>query len=382
MRLMNMNALSQKLLFLLSFIFFLLSFSCEKDFSAISKKIPNNKPDTTSHDFAWTIDTIGIYPSYLMDIAMIDETGIWAVGEIHTSETDKFDSLSKWIPLFNAVHWGGQQWELIRIPVKIYNTNSFVIGELQAVHAFDSNDVWVTTGGEVIRFDGSSWGSWEFLFDDINDTTFGGVKKFWGTSSSDLWCVSKTGNIFHYDGITWQKLSSGTNIDLYDVWGSPEGGVIWACGLTDFVGTILLKITGTNVEKVYEDNDNWSNIRQDTLSGVLTSIWTNDPAVVYIMSHAGMYLASSDTRGDATRIWLNDDYLPGFPRIMRGQSKNDIFTGGDFSMIAHYNGKSWKIFSELQGRIRTRGVAIKENLVVAAGAELNSGRAIILRGER
>jgi hypothetical protein len=369
-----MNVILKKnLLFISCLYFLLLTFSCQKDFSAISKKIPNNKPDTTIHDFAWTIDTLGIYPSYLMDIAMIDETDIWAVGEIHTPETDQFDSLSKWIPPYNAVHWDGQQWKMVRTEAPGYG-----FGTNFSVYTFEANNIWIG-GGIPQHWDGNSW-----TFYGSSSGYPGGfrINKIWGTSSSNLYFVGDEGNIVHYNGSTWQKLNSGTTIDLYDVWGVPDGSVVWACGRTDFVGTILLKISGTTVEKVYEDNDNWSNIRQDSLSGILSSIWTNDPAMVYIMSHAGMYLASSDTRGEATRIWTNNDHLPGFPRIMRGQSKNDIFTGGDFSMMAHYNGKSWKIFSELQGRIRTRGIAIKGSLVFAAGTDLNTNRGIILWGER
>ncbi|MDA3870889.1 MAG: hypothetical protein PF551_00880 [Candidatus Marinimicrobia bacterium] len=36
--------------------------------------------DTTSHDFTWTIDTLGIYGSSLRDVAIIDENNIWVVG--------------------------------------------------------------------------------------------------------------------------------------------------------------------------------------------------------------------------------------------------------------------------------------------------------------
>ncbi|MDA3871728.1 MAG: hypothetical protein PF551_05180 [Candidatus Marinimicrobia bacterium] len=36
--------------------------------------------DTTSHNFTWTIDTLGIYGSSLRDVAIIDENNIWVVG--------------------------------------------------------------------------------------------------------------------------------------------------------------------------------------------------------------------------------------------------------------------------------------------------------------
>jgi len=40
--------------------------------------------DTTSHNFIWEIDTLGIGGSYLNDVAIIDENNIWVVGNIET----------------------------------------------------------------------------------------------------------------------------------------------------------------------------------------------------------------------------------------------------------------------------------------------------------
>ena len=37
--------------------------------------------DTTSHNFTWTIDTLGIYGSSLRDVAIIDENNICVGGE-------------------------------------------------------------------------------------------------------------------------------------------------------------------------------------------------------------------------------------------------------------------------------------------------------------
>ena len=204
----------------------------------------------------------------------------------------------------------------------------------------------------------------------------------WGTSGNDIYVVGALGGIAHYDGSNWQKLNSGTAIDLLDVYGSPGGEVVWACGFTDFVGTILLKFTGSAVETVYEDIDNWSNIRQDSLSGRLVGVWANDPGKIYVMSNAGMYIANADTRGEAERIWFNDDFTPGFPRAFHGQKSNDMFTGGDFSFLAHYNGNSWRHYNHLTGRIRTRGISIQGNFAIAVGVDNNTQRAIVITGNR
>ncbi|NIT57777.1 MAG: hypothetical protein GWN00_16570 [Aliifodinibius sp.] len=97
-----------------------------------------------------------------------------------------------------------------------------------------------------------------------------------------------------------------------------------------------------------------------------------------------MYLAPANTRGEAERIWLNNDFLPGFPRRIRGQASNDIVTVGDFHMMSHYSGSSWKYFAGLRNDGRLRSVAIYKDLIIGAG--VGSGGitsiAIIVTGTR
>jgi hypothetical protein len=94
-----------RVLFTFAFCLFTFYLSCERDFSSIGKKPVNPPPngaDTTSHNFTWRLDTLGTNWSILLDVAIVNENDIWAVGEIHTAETDTFDSLGNWVPPFNA----------------------------------------------------------------------------------------------------------------------------------------------------------------------------------------------------------------------------------------------------------------------------------------
>lgn len=158
--------------------------------------------------------------------------------------------------------------------------------------------------------------------------------------------------------------------------------MIWACGYSDFIGTVLLKITGNKVEKVYQDIENWYTIRQDSISGVITSLWTDDSRRIYLVTPAGLYSARSNTSGEASRSWLANDYLPGFPRRLRGQGRNDLIIVGDFTFVAHYNGLSWRYYEELKSRIRFRSLDYKDDLVIAVGLDLNTGKAITMFGRR
>jgi hypothetical protein len=68
--------------------------------------------------------------------AIIDENNIWAVGEIYA------DSAQPWLR-YNAIHWDGQQWELMRI--KVFYNGSYITPPLDGIFVFSENDIWVTS---------------------------------------------------------------------------------------------------------------------------------------------------------------------------------------------------------------------------------------------
>ncbi len=58
---------------------------------------PKPEPDTTSHDYVWRIDTLGIGGSFLKDISILNKNDIWAAGEIIFKDTYTYDSLGNFI---------------------------------------------------------------------------------------------------------------------------------------------------------------------------------------------------------------------------------------------------------------------------------------------
>ncbi|MEJ2636543.1 MAG: hypothetical protein P8184_14775, partial [Calditrichia bacterium] len=163
--------------------------------------------NTTSHEFEWeVIEFPSPYGSgMLFDAAVINENDIWACGEIYS------DSTQPWLP-YNAVHWDGKQWELKRIP-----TNSVVgIGNdpITTVFAFDADNIWMfSDAGSYCYWNGTNWQT------QYVPERQGGINKIWGSSPTDIYFVGTNGNITHYNGSFWQKLYSGTALNIYDIWG-------------------------------------------------------------------------------------------------------------------------------------------------------------------
>ncbi|MBI1803461.1 MAG: hypothetical protein HYR77_03230 [Ignavibacteria bacterium] len=138
----------------------------------------------TSHSFTWQTFVLGGGDdSWLRDVTVIDDSNIYAVGEVSVR-----DSSGQVDPNpYNAVHWNGKDSQLVRIPTRIWNTNSYITGELKAIYSISSTNICVSTGGQVIWYDGQNWGGDQFLFTNLNDTTFGGITSFFGFSRSQIW---------------------------------------------------------------------------------------------------------------------------------------------------------------------------------------------------
>ena len=70
--------------------------------------------DSTSSNFDWKLYTFGDFnatgsPSELYGVTILNENDIWAVGRIYTGDS---------AGTYNAVHWNGEEWKLIRIPLE------------------------------------------------------------------------------------------------------------------------------------------------------------------------------------------------------------------------------------------------------------------------
>ncbi len=346
-------------------LFILLSFflagyySCQHDFSALSNSI-----DTTSHDFHW--ETITLDSPYgsgvLNDVAILEENDIWAVGEIYSDSTQPSKR-------YNAVHWNGSEWELKRIPY-VYNGQPYY-HPLNFSFSFENGEVWFGGNG-IVKWDGNNYTNVE-----INQNVWGpvSINKIWGSSTSNVFIVGNEGSMAHYNGSSWQKLESGTDVDFRDIWGcrSSRSGEWEILAVTSYgavpSGDIsILKIEGTTVHS----------INTTGLPSGLSSIWFI-PGQVYYAVGDGVFRTSWPGRN-----WQAESGHPALYKVaIRGQSKNDIFITGSYGLVSHYNGKSWHHYNGSELPTIYGGywsISYKEDLMVAVGDAGVNG--IILRGTR
>ena len=307
--------------------------------------------DTTSHNYIWTVDTIGGIGSVLYDVFAIAEDDVWAVGDVDTGANQPF----------NAVHWDGLQWELERI--FFYSCPNGTIPTpytIQAIIAFSENDIWFTRGGSFTYWNGNN-----FQHDcSMNSLLNGSILKIWGKNSEDLYAVGYSGTIIRYDGSSWQKIESGTQLNLTDIWGFPDG---------------LIYIVGSNtstLENIFLIYDNGQFERFEDATRRKKGVWGTAPDNLYLVGD-GVFTYNGES--------LNFIQLP--PEIpnyhmesIRGTAENNIFAVGHFGFVAHYNGSTWRYYPELYRYAIASSVAVIGNSVFVVGTD--GSQAFIYVGRR
>lgn len=326
-----------------------------------------NGADTTSHNFTFNTWIFGEHSSSVLnDVAIVNDSSIWAVGEIYLN-----DSLGQQDPnAYNAAHWDGDEWELKRI--YYYGSCSAVeYPPLKAIWAFSENELVVSNGGSIGWFNGNT----VILDCEINPLLSGSINKVWGSNENDLYVVGNNGNIAHYQNGSWTRIETGTDLEIYDIWGdynqTNSGYEIIAVAAKQFVtyDKKIFRITGNSAQ----------NIRTDSIPYSIHGVWFKS-GKKYFVAGAGLY---SKNNVNSTSQWelLHPGVINYYLYAIRGLEMNDFFVCGAFGEVIHYNGSTWKSYIQETGINGTlNNINFKKNLVVTVGYA--NPKAIIIVGTR
>ncbi|WKZ70001.1 MAG: hypothetical protein QY331_01875 [Melioribacteraceae bacterium] len=323
--------------------------------------------DTTSHNFSYEIFEFGEHGnSVLRDVAIIDENNIWAVGAIYLKDsTGANDS-----KLYNAVHWNGNEWQPLRIVEE-----GFLLAPEYSIYAIAEDDIWI--GGSIPQhWDGNIWTFW-----GSNKGYEGGfyIKKIWAKSSDEVYLVGGNGNIRHYNGTSWRKIESGTDVDLRDVTGNQNGTEIYISGYsTDYSKSVLMKLSNNVLNVIWENKT-----LQDTppYGSTVNSIklLNND---LFIASNIGVFRKKLKYTLPDKKLY----YPPRWVYKVTGTNVNDTYSVGDRLSITHFNGSSERqVFIDYSQVSPLYSADSKENIIVAVGTKVENvlyHKAIIIKLKR
>jgi len=335
--------------------------------------------DTSSHDFIWVVDTLGLYGGIVRDVVIISENDIRIVGEMWLPDPDSsYNGSGR--EMFNSAKWDGQEWEYIAIETEFFGNT--IRPRLHSILYFVDDDVWVTDSGYPLHWDGLKWTIYQFyLMGLVNSAGL----DMWGNASDNIFFVGGNGGIVHYDGSTFTRMISDTEIDLYGVSGSNDGEHVFACGWRDNspLGSIALELVEGGWETIYSavssmPNNNYGWVESVDVFG----------GVAYFSTLAGLW---EYNYVDATSTLIpNTD--PKYSFLFRDtdnlicNNPNDLFLiGRDFTII-HFNGSTWNFDDQFLAKygvsnVYAKGVDYKNDMLVIGGY-FDGGKPIVARGYR
>jgi hypothetical protein len=364
---------------ILPFLFATAQFvSCSKDAPPVTPPIVE-PVDTTSHDFRWELTYLE--NSDLRDVFAINDTDAWAVGKIilpdSTGEPDDANPCG-------AAHWDGKKWTVVAVP-SVNSSGQFVKRGMQGVFAFGSNDVWMTSyAGSYAHWDGKEWRS-RYIKEGS-----GALKRIYGFSPKDIYFAGPADIIVHWDGRDFTRMESGFKYpyEIMDMCGVDNGGEreVWAIArvLDQIRSAILVYRQSTGKWETVWSNEFGKGLDQP-YDGVMNTIYPYAPnsyllacTVSYISHSIFEYKPSTGRNGCLSILELYSVW----PYLLRGSARNNAFIVGDRMLMAHFNGRTWKLFRELGTNYPSplRGVSVLPNTVFAVGYDATRG--ILLRGER
>ena len=304
--------------------------------------------DTTTHNFTWQTFTFGeAGSSTFYDVAIINENNIWAVGEIYMN-----DSFGNPDPIsYNALHWNGQSWELKKIKTNACGGVDYP--PIKAIFAFSSNDIlFAHIDGSLSHFNGIKFTNDCSLITQLN----GSANKIWGISKNDFYVVSGNGFVAHYQNGSWRKIESGTTTSIKNVWG------VHYNDLNSFILCAVTNVASAGDRKILRiNNNNVINFLWDTGRRV-QSIWFKNSSIIYTCGGGVFVLRMNNHWEEIIEIPLY------YTEEIRGNDINDIMVVGDFGLLVHFNGISWKIFNNPAVDIYY-SCAVTENLAAAVGTK-------------
>ena len=331
---------------------------------------PNNSPifsnvtnlttlSPTGNSFSWTKHYLGstnINYSYVNDIAIISENDIWAVGQFVLPDTNLAGYSD-----YNAVHWDGTGWEYIRIWYEVPG-NFLAVPEITGILAFTNNNLMLFSTFGVTWYDGTT----QIRSEKLPLAT----ANVWGSDSNNIYAGGYSGKIYHFNGTDWTLIETGTNLYVNNIYGdynkrTKSYEIIAVCAEYSLGFTSkIFKIEGQKATEISKQG----------ISDFVLRGWLYPGKKLFVVGDGIYFKDMNDSE------WSKEED-PNLITIycIKGTSLNDVFAGGSYNRLFHFNGIEWEMLMPEVSYSSYSRIKIKENIVVASGIAGNQGLVTILK---
>ena len=357
---------------------------------------------------SWSAMSSGESSSNLAAIGGTASTDIWAVGDNGTTLHYKGSTWStvgpnSGIPLTgvtsgssSAIWAVGVQGSLLSSSGSAWQVSMQSGLTFYAVWASSSTDVYVSSLGTMLHFDGTHWTNAYVSDADSMDGVWGG-----GPQPAPVYSIGTNGTLATLSGGTWTTQNIGTAV--FALWGpnttsfytGAGGGIIGYLNNGNlssyFLSTDNIQsIWGSSVNNVYaatsdgtiynEKNTSgtWSQMTTPHGTATLYSLWGSSSTDIYAVGANGTVLHNTGTstwtaQTSGTTATLRDVWADAPGSCYTA----DAYAVGDAGTVQHYNGNKWinmpapvtSRFRSVYGTSSTNLYVVGDNGVVLLGTQ-------------
>lgn len=205
-------------------------------------------------------------------------------------------------------------------------------GWLMNVWGPAEDDIYAVGGaiddGNIMHFDGETWTRMSHPETPLLNWVF-------GFGADDLHVVGNDGTILHWDGSSWSAVESPTDQDLWGVWGAAPDDV-WAVGGT-------ARRPGGVPTVIHYDGTTWSGAETPTPMRenvfAFFKVWGSSASDVYVVGDAGIVLHWDGAAWEELFVGAMDDLVavwglgPDFVVAVGGRGNG---------IVSFFDGEDWR----------------------------------------
>ncbi|HEY7393243.1 MAG TPA: hypothetical protein VH559_00265 [Gemmatimonadaceae bacterium] len=189
-------------------------------------------------------------------------------------------------------------------------------GEIAGMWGSSPSEVFaVTFSGDIARYDGSGWA--------IQKTGAGSLQGIHGSSGSDVWAVNAEGEIWHYNGATWTSTIPPRRVPLIGVYALNASNVF---------------VVGDSGSAFHYNGTSWAQLTGvPNVTRPLYSVWAASPTDVYAGGASGIVYRWDGTSWSSFTPSIAPDAI----FSLSGSAPNNIVGVGSNGAAFQWNGASW-----------------------------------------
>ncbi|MDD5765347.1 MAG: hypothetical protein PHW79_03700 [Candidatus Marinimicrobia bacterium] len=330
--------------------------------------------DISNSDFTWEVYRFGDEgnENWFRSVSIVNENNIWIVGTFRCWGWDSLYSAYGYVP-YNTVHWNGTNWDTVSIAPKPFGFSS-----LDAVCAINDSVVWAGVDA-IVQLKNGQW----LARTDSPDLSW--MMDIWGNSVSNTYFAYYDGGIVHFNGTSFEIMSSGTTTNLQDIDGNDERVFITGFKTTIGYDKLLLEYKNGQWQKVFTSSTASGDLSNGDLGRPYSVKALDDVAVISTAAAATVKYYYHDGIMD---IWPEKATpLCNYVSVERidGNAINDLALITNGGQVVHYNGRDYTtVFdydvSGYSGDPSIYGGDFKDDVICAVGDVL--GQALVIIGRR